>query len=75
MSTQKRYKDFLKGLKMEPPENTEFSVGDKVKYTTEYGVTFSGLKIIGFSEDVFYGRFIYLDKSSWWFWRFGWNNT
>jgi hypothetical protein len=30
-------------------------------------VSFPGYKIVGFAEEEFYGRFIHLDKSSWWF--------
>lgn len=68
MPTQQEYDDFLKRLKKEPPVECEFEVGDTVTFTNEYGVSFPGNKVIGFADDdEFYGRFIHLDKSSWWF--------
>ena len=68
MTTRQAYSDFLKRLKMEPPVECEFSVGDIVTFTNEYGVSFPGNKVIGFAaDDEFYGRFIHLDKEAWWF--------
>ncbi|HDY7901191.1 TPA: hypothetical protein RQK56_004052 [Vibrio vulnificus] len=67
MTTRQSYDEFLKRLKMEPPVECEFSVGDRVTFTNEYGVSFPGYKVVGFAEEEFYGRFIHLDKSSWWF--------
>jgi len=44
-----------------------FKVGQTVKYTNEFGVSFIR-KIIGFrSEPVLEGRCVYLDKDSYWF--------
>lgn len=63
-----KYKEFLKTLKKESPIECEFSIGETVMFTNEYGVSFSGMKIIGFADnDAFYGRFIHLDKNSYWF--------
>ena len=67
MPTQQEYKDFLKTVKKEPPEGCKFSVGDKVTFTNDYDVSFPGLTVIGFAEEEFQGRFIYLDYDCWWF--------
>lgn len=68
MSSRIEYDEFLRGLENEPPIECQFEVGDKVTYTNEYGVSFPGYQIVGFAkDDDFYGRFIYLDNSSWWF--------
>jgi hypothetical protein len=54
-------------LKVSPVE-CNFKRGDTVTYTIEYGVEFNVLKVIGFSEpEELHGRFIHLDKESWWF--------
>lgn len=63
-----RYEVFLKRVKKVPPVECSFRVGDVVTYTNEYGVSFAGRKIIGFSDDTsLNGRFIHLEKDSWWF--------
>lgn len=68
MPGQNEYESFLGRVRREPPVDCEFQVGDTVIFTNEYGVAFPGRKIVGFSEsDDFYGRFIHLDKESWWF--------
>lgn len=65
---RKNYDDFVASLDKEPPVECEFSVGDTVTFTNEYGVSFSGLKVLGFAKDtLFQGRFIYLDSSCYWF--------
>ena len=59
---------FVESLRQEPPVECPFKVGDEVTFTNEYGVAFPGLRIVGFDEDdSFYGRFIYLNDSAWWF--------
>jgi len=67
MTTRQKYEDFLKCLKKEAPAGCEFSVGDKVTFTNEFGVSFPGRKVIGFEEKEFNGRFIYLSNEAWWF--------
>lgn len=58
-------------LTNEPQIETKFKVGDKVTFTNEYGLTFPGLRIIGFDKgngSLFkYGKHIYLDTSAYWF--------
>lgn len=62
------YEDFVKTLKQVPPVECSFCVGDTVTYTNEYGVSFPGMKIIGFADDdSLNGRFIHLEKTAWWF--------
>jgi hypothetical protein len=51
---------------MESPIQCSLKVGDKVKFTNDYGVKFDGV-ITGFSPEVSYGRFVYWDNSAWWF--------
>ena len=54
-------------LLQQPPIPCEFSVGQHVIFTNDYGVEFRA-RVIGFAEDdSFRGRFIHLDTSSWWF--------
>ena len=54
-------------MKVSPIE-CDFKVGDVVTFTNDYDVSFKDLKVIGFCEDdSFYGRFIYLNKDSYWF--------
>ena len=57
-----------------PPVPCEFSIGDNVVATNDYGAKWN-MVVIGFKEnDSFYGRFIYLNPSgcdveceAWWF--------
>ena len=50
------------------PSIGEFSVGDVVTFTNDYGVKFHNLTIIGISADnSFYGRQIYTNTDSYWF--------
>ena len=61
-------KEFTETIKKESPVPCDFKVGDTVTFTNEFGVSFEGRKIIGFADDdSFYGRFIFLDKDSYWF--------
>ena len=63
-----KFKEFMKGLQTTPPVECDFCIGDEVTFTNEYGVSWSGFKIIGFAkDDSFYGRFIHLDKENYWF--------
>lgn len=51
-----------------PPMPCIFNKGDIVTYTNDYGVSFTGIEIIGFGEPI-EGRpesFIYLNSESWW---------
>lgn len=65
---QQSYQDFLKKLKKVPPVECQFSVGDKVTFTNDYGVSFPGKTVIGFADDdELNGRFIHLDVDCWWF--------
>ena len=48
-------------------ERTSLKVGDNVTFTNEFGVSFEDNEILGFDLEDFYGRFIYLDKDSYWF--------
>lgn len=51
-----------------PPVPCDFKLGDTVTFTNDYGVSFADLRVVGFSPTVEgQGRFVYLDKSSWWF--------
>lgn len=51
-----------------PPVECDFKVGDTVIFTNDYKVSFSDLTVIGFADDdLLGGRFIYLDKDSYWF--------
>lgn len=62
------------GLKELPPAQCEFSVGDRVIFTNEYGLKFD-MDVAGFSkDDSFYGKFIHLvshgsdgSGNAWWF--------
>lgn len=72
MSHQERleakYENFKNGLRKDAPVLCDFEVGDKVTFTNDYGVSFDGLEVIGFSDDdTFYGRFIHLDTDCYWF--------
>ena len=53
------------GLKPVPPFPCEFSIGDKVIFTNDNGITFE-MVVIGFAEnDNFYGRFIHTIRDTW----------
>lgn len=54
-------KTYASRLRQTPAKACNFSVGDVVTYTNEYGVSFPGMRVIGFADDdSFYGRFIHL---------------
>lgn len=50
-----------------PPIDCDLNVGDEVVYTNDYGVSFYGYSVIGFSETIEYERFIHLNTDSYWF--------
>ncbi len=49
------------------PVPCDFKVGDVVTFTNEYGVSFPNNKIIGFSKELFYGKFIHTSNEAYWF--------
>ena len=52
---------YARKLRQTPPVPCEFQVGDQVTYKNEFGVTFTGMRVIGFADDdSFYGRFIHI---------------
>lgn len=54
-------KAYAAKLRQEPPAPCDLQVGDRVTFTNEYGVSFAGMRVIGFADDEsFYGRFIHL---------------
>jgi hypothetical protein len=63
---QANFEKFVDGLKKASPFECEFSVGDVVTFTNDYGVPFEGLTILGFTDKPLHGRFIHLDTDSWW---------
>lgn len=72
-SKQKAIEFAQKELSDQIPEGLEcdLKVGDIVTFINEYGVSFEGLRVIGFRcEDWFerkYKKFIFLNTSSYWF--------
>lgn len=50
-----------------PPVPCSFKIGDSVTFTNDYGAKFAQLVVKGFAPTIENGRFVYLDKSSWWF--------
>lgn len=54
-------KQYATELRQTPPVPCDLSVGDRVTFTNEYGVSFPCMRIIGFADDdSFYGRFIHI---------------
>ena len=52
----------------EPPVPCDLAVGDVVTYTNDYGVSFKGKIITGFSPVVeSWKGCVYLAKEAWWF--------
>lgn len=49
------------------PVECDLNVGDEVIFTNEYGVSFHGLRVIGFDNSVENGRFIHLNTDCYWF--------
>ena len=65
-------REFKKGLEQTPPAGCPFKVGDTVTFTNEYGVSFPGLKVIGFdTADPYWngkrGKYIHIDSEAYWF--------
>lgn len=62
---------FSQFLNKTPPCPCALQVGDKVTFTNEYGVSFAGLRVIGFAgqqdDSSITDRFIYLDSSAYWY--------
>lgn len=62
------------GLEEQPPEPTEYRIGQRVIFTNEYGLKFE-MEVVGFAKDSsFQGRFIHTIRagtdgsgSAWWF--------
>ena len=51
-----------------PPVPCDLKLGDVVTFTNDFGVAFNDLKVTGFTPCFEgHGRFVYLDKDSWWF--------
>ena len=51
-----------------PPVPCDLKLGDVVTFTNDFGVAFCDLKVTGFTPSgEGHGRFVYLDKDSWWF--------
>lgn len=55
-----------------PPKGCEFKVGDIVRFTNEYGVSFEPCEVYGFAlpDDYMhktYGNCVYLKKEAYWF--------
>jgi hypothetical protein len=76
MTTFKHKPHFVDGAKHHltpdaqetPPVPCDFKLGDKVTFTNDNGIAFHGHVVTGFSPTVEGGgRFVYLDKDSWWF--------
>lgn len=54
-------RQYASKLRQTPPVPCEFSVGDTVTFTNDFGVSFDGMRIIGFADDdSFYGKFIHI---------------
>lgn len=54
-------KAYTAKLRQEAPVPCDLHVGDRVTFTNEYGVSFAGMRVIGFAEDdSFCGRFVHL---------------
>jgi hypothetical protein len=53
----------------QPPKPCQWTVGDVVKFTNDYGVQFGPRKVIGFTkpERELHGRFVHIDSDSPWF--------
>ena len=56
------------GLESSAPVPCDIKIGDIVKYTNDYGVTFPEETVIGFSKKTqSWGGFIHLSKDAWWY--------
>lgn len=57
-------------LSLNPPKECKFKVGDTVTFTNQYGVSFTGLKVIGFSDGYMfdeYDKYIHINMDCFWF--------
>lgn len=62
--------NFIKKEKLSqfPLNGEQFKVGDKVTFTNDYGVSFSDLRVVGFSNEIYPNSgTIYLDYDCYWF--------
>ena len=58
----------VNGISRVPLCGEPFVFGEMVTFTNDYGVVFTGNKVIGFSEPIYPGSgTVYLDNSSYWF--------
>ncbi len=51
------------------PYNSGLTIGQKVSFTNEYGVSFLSRVVLGFAQknDELNGRYIYINNVSYWF--------
>jgi hypothetical protein len=61
--------DLKKQINSTSPIECDLKVGDRVIYKNDFGVKFGPFEVIGFEkkEDISVGRFVYLNKDSYWF--------
>lgn len=61
--------NFKKQLNSVAPIECDLKVGDRVIYKNDFGSKFGPFEVIGFEkkEDISGGRFVYLNKDSYWF--------
>lgn len=45
----------------------QLSVGDRIMFTNDYGVTFGPHEVLGFCEPTQYGNCIYFEHDSYWY--------
>lgn len=50
-----------------PPVECSFKLNDEVMFTNDYGVVFGPYLVTGFASELCNGRFIHLNKDSYWF--------
>lgn len=48
-------------------DGCDLRVGDIVTYTNDYGVTFEGMKVLGFCTPTIWGGCVYLNTDAYWF--------
>jgi hypothetical protein len=58
-------RDIPADMRPDPPIPCDFSVGDRVTYTNDYGVTFDRV-VKGFASEVHSYGFVYLNLDCWW---------
>lgn len=66
---EKEKQDFINNLEKTPTFECDFKLGDKVTFTNDYGVVFSGLEVTGFASEknAFNGRFVHISTDCYWF--------